>query len=200
MSGCYRDAMSRRGGVAPGESPGSWRGSAELERGEFGAGAEAELAEHVAQVEVDGARAEEQLGGGVPVGHALTDERGDLPFLGGELGRGGDVAAAGGLTGGAQLVRGAGGPPRGPEVLAYLERGAQVGARIDPAAGAAQVLAVAEVDARPVEPARGGASVLDRLLELLWRVRVTGQQRAPVGGGGAGPARPDRYAEPVEFR
>src|SRR6185437_14043308 len=116
MSGCYRDAMSRRGGIAPGESPGSRRGSAELKRGEFGAGAEAELAEHVAQVEVDGARAEEQLGGGVPVGQALPYERGDLPFLGGELGRGGDVAAAGRLAGGAQLVRGAGGPPRGPEV------------------------------------------------------------------------------------
>src|SRR6185437_15729411 len=73
MSSCYRDAMSRRGGVAPGESPGSPAGvrrgrSAELERGQFGAGAEAELAEHVAQVEVDGAGAEEQLCGGVPVG------------------------------------------------------------------------------------------------------------------------------------
>src|SRR5690242_16595668 len=173
--------MSRRGGVAPGESPGSWRGSAELERGEFGARAEAELAEHVAQVEVDGARADEQLCGGVPVGQALPNERGHLPLLRGELRRGGDVAAAGRLPGGAQLVRGAGGPPRGPEVLKHLERGAQVRAGIDPAAGAAQVLAVAEVDAGPVEPARGGASVLNRLLELPGRVRVIGQQGASVG-------------------
>src|SRR5689334_24450134 len=180
MSGCYRDAMSRRGGVAPGESPGSRRGSAELERGEFGAGAEAELAQHVAQVEVDSARAEEQLCGGVTVGQALPNERGDLPFLGSELGRGGDVAAAGGFAGGAQLLRGARGPPCGPEVFEYFERGAQVCAGLDPAAGAAQVLAVAEVDARPVEPARGGASVLDRLLELLGRVRVIGQQGASV--------------------
>src|SRR5262249_31422871 len=73
--------------------------SAELKRGEFGAGAETELAEHVAQVEVDSAGAEEQLCGGVPVGQALPNERGDLPFLGGELSRGGDVAAAGRFAG-----------------------------------------------------------------------------------------------------
>src|SRR5438270_184842 len=114
--------MVRHGTLLLGNGPGGWlpgggaagdaagqvggrggrRRSAELERGEFGAGAEAELAEHVAQVEVDSTRAEEKLCGGVPVGQALPNERGDLPFLGGELGRGGDVAAAGSLPGGAQ--------------------------------------------------------------------------------------------------
>jgi len=84
MSGYYRDAMSRRGGVAPAESPGfTGRGrpgrSAELERGKFGAGAEAELAEHIAQVKVDGAGAEEQLCGGVPIGRALPDQGGHGP-------------------------------------------------------------------------------------------------------------------------
>ena len=75
--------------------------SVELERGKFGAGAQAQLAEHVAQVEVDGAGAEVQLCGGVPVGQPLPDQRGDLPLLGGELSRGGDVAATGGFAGGA---------------------------------------------------------------------------------------------------
>src|SRR5947207_11401718 len=191
--------MRRTGRIARFTGRGRRGRSAELERGEFGAGAEAELAEHVAQVEVDSTRAEEQLCGGVPVGQALPNERGDLPLLGSELGRGGDVAAAGGFAGGAQLLRGARGPPRGAEVVEYFERGAQVGAGIDPAAGAAQVLAVAEVDARPVEPARGGASVLDRLLELLGRVRVIGQQGASVCGGGTRPARLDRHAELIEF-
>ena len=54
-------------------------------------------------MEVDGARAEEQLRGGVPVGQVLPNERGDLPLLSGELRRGGDVTAAGGFAGGTQL-------------------------------------------------------------------------------------------------
>src|SRR5690348_10937458 len=105
LPGRYEPAGRRRTGRIArftGQGGRSRRGrSAELERGEFGARAEAELAEHIAQVEVDGAGAEEQLCGGVPVGQALPNERGDLPFLGGELCRGGDVAAAGGLAGGA---------------------------------------------------------------------------------------------------
>src|SRR6185312_7564175 len=71
-----------------------------------------------------------------------------------------------------------------------FERGAQVYAGIDPAAGAAQVLAVAEVDARPVESARGGASVLDRLLELAGRVRMR-RRHAPS------PTRPPRRTDRV---
>src|ERR1700745_844710 len=77
----------RTGRIARFSVRGRGRRSAELEHGELGTGAEGELAEHGAQGEVDRARAEEQLGGGVPGGQALPNERGDLPFLGGELGR-----------------------------------------------------------------------------------------------------------------
>jgi hypothetical protein len=65
LPGRYAPARWRRTGrIARFTGRGRRGRSDELERGEFGAGAEAELAEHVAQVEVDGAGAEEQLGGG----------------------------------------------------------------------------------------------------------------------------------------
>ena len=70
---------------------------------------------------------------------------------------------------------GASGPPRGLKVFEQFERGAQVRAGIDPAAGAAQVLAIAKVDARAVELARGGVGVPDRLLKVLPGVGVVGQ-------------------------
>src|SRR3954465_6166213 len=47
------------------------RSQVERQRGELGAGGDAELAEHIAQVEVDGAGAAQTPGGGVPVGRPL---------------------------------------------------------------------------------------------------------------------------------
>ena len=77
--GCYEPPGRRRTGrIARFTGRGRCGRSAELERGQFGAGAEAELAEHITQVEVDGTGAEEQLGGGVPVGQALPDQRGRM--------------------------------------------------------------------------------------------------------------------------
>src|SRR6478672_8684609 len=79
-------------------------GKVQRHGGQLGPGRDAELAEHVAQVEVDGARAEEQPGRDVPVGQALPDQAGDLPLLGGERRARRGVAAAGGLAGGPQLL------------------------------------------------------------------------------------------------
>src|SRR3954453_8531835 len=175
------------------------RSQLERQRGELGAGGDAELAEHVAKVEVDGARADEQPGGGVPVGQPLPDQAGHLPFLRRQLVDGGDVAAAGGLPGGPQLLRGPGGPPGGAEVLEHLERGTQVRARVHPAPGAAQVLAVAEVDAGLIEAVVGGIGVLDRLLELRLGGRAAGEQRTAVCGRSQGPLGVGRGAERLEL-
>src|SRR5580693_7920056 len=52
---------------------------------ELSAGADAELGVHLAQVPLDRARADEQLGADLRVGLPLTGEPGDLRLLGGEL-------------------------------------------------------------------------------------------------------------------
>lgn len=70
-----------------------------------------QLREDVAQVVVDGARAQEELGGDLPVGGALADEPGDLEFLRGELTEGARVALATGFRGRSSYVPAQG---RGP--------------------------------------------------------------------------------------
>src|ERR1700677_580517 len=52
---------------------------------DLSAGADAELGVHLAQVPLDRARADEQLGADFRVGLPLTGEPGDLRLLGGEL-------------------------------------------------------------------------------------------------------------------
>src|SRR5438105_10483369 len=53
--------------------------------GELGARLHAELPEHLAEVVLDGVRADEQLGGDLPIGLSLRDQAGDLGFLGREV-------------------------------------------------------------------------------------------------------------------
>ena len=90
------------------------------------------------------------LGGDVLVGHALADQLGDLALHRGELELRGRVAFAGGLPGRAQLLGRAGGQRLRAQVLERLQRGPQVGARVDAALGTAQELAVREVGPGPV--------------------------------------------------
>ncbi len=58
----------------------------EVEARERRAGADAELPEDIAEVEVDRAWAEEELSGHLPIREALRDETGDLELLLGEVG------------------------------------------------------------------------------------------------------------------
>jgi hypothetical protein len=81
---------------------------------ELGPGGHPELGEHIAEVVVDGAPAEEQLGADLAVGAALADQLDDLELLGGELAEGAGVALAGGLAGGPQLDPGPVGPGVAP--------------------------------------------------------------------------------------
>jgi hypothetical protein len=96
------------------------------------------------------------------------------------------VALAGLLTGGPQLAPRALGPRRRAQPLEALQCGAQVHPRVDAPPVPAQVLAVVQVDARPVERT-GAVDALDRRLE----VRVGGvgcrRQGAAVGEHGQGP-------------
>jgi hypothetical protein len=66
-----------------------------------------EQAEDLAEMPLDGARADEQPACDLGVGQAFAHQPDDLGFLGGELGAGFDVAFAGGLPGGSQLTGGA---------------------------------------------------------------------------------------------
>src|SRR5689334_12869893 len=70
------------------------------------AGGDAELGEHVAQVPLDGAGADEQLGGDLLVGLPVPGQPGDLDFLGREVGEGLGRALAHGFPGGQQLAAG----------------------------------------------------------------------------------------------
>src|SRR5262249_17674145 len=73
---------------------------------ELPAGAELELGEYFAQVVLDGARADEQLGGDLRVGEAVAGQAGDLGLLRGERVARFHGALAGGLAGGGQLAAG----------------------------------------------------------------------------------------------
>src|SRR5690348_13286240 len=64
------------------------------------AGGDAEFGEHVAQVPLDGAGADEQVGGDLLVGVPVAGQLGDLGFLGGEVGEGLDCAFAHRFAGG----------------------------------------------------------------------------------------------------
>src|SRR5215471_14663095 len=94
--------------------------------GELGAAGDVELAEDLAQVVFDGAGADEQPGGDLPVGQVLGDQAGDLLLLRGQhlLGLGG--ARAGPFAGGAQFARGSFGESVGSHGREHLMREAQL--------------------------------------------------------------------------
>src|SRR5262245_49360497 len=74
--------------------------------GELGPAGDVQLAEDLAQVILDGAGADEQPGGDLPVGQVLGDQPGDLRLLRGEHRRGPGAARTGPLARGTQLARG----------------------------------------------------------------------------------------------
>src|SRR4051794_21872303 len=116
--------------------------------GELGARGHPQLAGDAAQVALDRLGAEEELRAGLAVGRPLGHEQGDLQLLRRELLGRAAVAPARVLTGGGELLAGPVGPGRGADALEDLERGAQVLARLDAPADAAEALAQAELGAR----------------------------------------------------
>src|ERR1700753_3124337 len=113
----YTPATVGRGGGAAGSGTGGSSG-VELGAGQLTAGGQAQLPEHLAQVVVDGVRAQVELGRDLGVGGAARGQLGHLRLLGGE-----GLAVAGGgpdrhrLPGRGQLAAGAGRAGPGPPLL-----------------------------------------------------------------------------------
>ena len=125
--------------------------------------ADAELGEHLLQVPLDGAGAEEELGADLGVRPAVAGELGDVLLLGGELVAGVVAALADLLAGGQQLV------PRtlGESLRAHREqrlaRDPQLLARIDAPALTAQPLPVEQARACELDADARAGEAIDRL-------------------------------------
>ncbi len=114
---------------------------------EAGAPGHAELPVNLAQVVVNGGRAEEQPGGDVPVGCSLGREPGNLGLLRGELRavRFGVLRYV--LAGGGQLGAGSPGEPAGAHPLEALQGRPELVAGVAPAPLAAQPFPVDQAGA-----------------------------------------------------
>src|SRR5690606_19608870 len=111
------------------------------------AGTDFQLVENAAQVGLDRARTQEQLGTDLAVGRPRGNQAGDMQFLGGECVGGLDGAFARFLTGGAQLVGGTFGVGLRSHVREHAMRGPELLAGILATALAAQPFAVDEMGA-----------------------------------------------------
>ena len=105
--------------------------------GKLRAGGHAELPEHLAQVVFHGARADEHLGGDLPVRFSSADQGGDLCLLGCQLLRRSELALLGVLTGGPQLCVGPRGEAAEAHGVEHLEGCAQLISCLPPLALAA---------------------------------------------------------------
>src|SRR3954452_3521512 len=104
-------------------------------------GAHPQLAEDVAQAEVDRARAEEELRGDVAVAEPLRHTLGDLHLLGRQLVQSARIAPASALPAGARLPLRAFGPQATPERFEGLERRSQMATGVPAPPRPAQELA-----------------------------------------------------------
>src|SRR3954447_26426702 len=148
-----------------------------------------ELREHLAQVPLDGARTDEELGADLGIRPPIGGEARDLSLLRGELVTCLDAPLAHRLAGSRQLSPSALGEAVHSHGGVGLMRGAQLHARLDPPALPAQPLAVQEVRSRERYRDTGAAEPLDRLtveaLSLLAlaheRPRARRDAQRPVG-------------------
>ena len=169
--GALAERVSRRssaadtGALPSGGAPVDRHGDADVgqRRAELPAGADAELGEHLAQVPLDRARAEEQLGADLRVREPVGRQPRDLRLLRRQLVERLDGALAHRLAGGQQLAAGALGERLHAHLGEHLVRGAQLLAGVDAAVLAAQPLAVEQVRAGERHADAGAAEPLDRL-------------------------------------
>ena len=122
------------------------------------------VCEHLMQVVVDRARAEEQLGGDLSVGQALRDEASDLEFLRRQLVKRGWVALACSLARRAKLGLGTLRERRGAEAAEHLERSSQVHTGVLTATLASEPLPVRELGSCALKWGQRLAA-LDRFVE-----------------------------------
>src|SRR5262245_22392699 len=142
---------------------------------------------------LDGARAEEQLCSDLVVGEAVAREPGDLALLRGQLVARLDRPLSHLLARHAKLVAGALGERLHSDRREALVRAAQLLARVDAPALAAQPFAVQQARTRELGTEPRAAEMLDRGSIQLLRVARSRHQRAsarldagdPVGATGA---------------
>ena len=132
-------------------------------RTEVSSRADPQLREHLAQVVLDGARADEQLAADLRVGVPLRGEPGDLRLLCGEHVARLDGAFARRLAGGEQLAAGSLGERFGPDPIEHLVGDSKLVARVETSVLASQPLAVHEASAGLVHDDPGVSEPLDRL-------------------------------------
>src|SRR5262249_10202004 len=149
---------------------------------------QAELAEDLAQVIVDRARAQVELFRDLPVGHPRRDQTGDLELLRRQLVKCRRVALPCLLARGAQLAFSALLPRRRSDLAEEVGCPPQMLPRLTPVAVAPQPFTVEQLGAGHMER-RDGRVWGERRLEVLSHVAVTekrpaaGEYRPPRGGG-----------------
>src|SRR4051812_8635756 len=178
--------LARRRGAWSGHDRASGVGECPAERL---ARADVELLEHLAQVVLDRARADEQLGADLRVGVPLAGEIGDLRLLGRE-----DVArlarpSAHRLAGRQQLAPGALGEGVGPEVAEHLVGGTEVLARVYPSVLAPEPFAVEQMGAGEFDSDPSALEPFDRLAVVALRVIALAHQRPSTREDPEGPIR-----------
>ena len=129
--------------------------------GELDPAGDVELAEDLVQVVLDGAGADEQLAGDLPVGQALGGQPGDLRLLRREHLLGPEAARAGPLAGSAQLGPGPARESRHAHLVKHLEGAAELVAGIAAAALAAEPLPVHLVSPGQLRGEPAALQVLD---------------------------------------
>src|SRR5690349_1860447 len=148
-----------------------------------------ELAEHLAEVIVDGARADEQLRGDFAVRRSGRGEVRYPRFLRREVDGGLRGAGAGALAGRAQFGGGLLGEPVRAHRGKHVMRGTQLVPRVPPPLGPAEPLAVEQVSAREIDGHPAPPELADGFQVAALRVRTLGQQRLAAGRQ---PERPGR--------
>jgi hypothetical protein len=129
-------------------------------------------------VVLDGPGGQEQLGTDLPIGQPVAGQPRDLGLLSGQL-----VAArcggapTGGLAGGPQLAAGPFGECLHADRVEHGVRGAQLLARLGPAALTAQPLAVQQVRASQLGPKLRAAQPVNRLAIPVLSIRAVADQR-----------------------
>src|SRR5690349_20713656 len=148
-----------------------------------------ELAEHLAEVIVDGARANEQLHGELAVRCSGRCEVSHPRFLTREVDGGIRRAGPGAFAGRAQLCGGPLGEPVRTHPGEHVMRGAQLLSRVPPPLGPAEPLAVEQVCACQVDGHPALLELADGFQVAGLRVRALSQQRLAAG---TQPERPGR--------
>jgi amino acid transporter len=146
--------------------------------GKLRAGGDSEFPEHLPQVVLHGARADEQPRRDRGVGQALTGQPRDLILLGSQLIPGTDGSLAGLLAGGQQLPAGPFRKTPGAHRHEHVMGGAKLPAGVQAAALPAQPLPVQQVRPRQVQVSPGSPETADGLLVEDLGCLIVGQQSA----------------------